>query len=266
MYLKAKSALCVLMSALLCVCLAACDKNGGAGDTSLAGSEPRRESENLYAADLSSGESTASSADGSQQNSSLSGSSGALAGTSSKKTASNNKTDSSKTSSSKTNTSSKPVVSSPQKTSSSAAKPSGSSSNTSQNVDGGGYTASQQRILQLVNAERQARGLPALKLHAALCDAAQLRSSEIVSNFSHTRPDGTSCFTVLKQFSITDYAGAGENIAMGSGSKGTAESIMNGWMNSDGHRANILKNDFVYLGVGHYTSGNSQYWVQLFMK
>lgn len=92
MYLKAKSALCVLMSVLLCVCLAACDKNGGAGDTSLAGSEPRRESENLYAADLSSGESTASSADGSQQNSSLPGSSGALAGNSSKKTASNKTT------------------------------------------------------------------------------------------------------------------------------------------------------------------------------
>ena len=264
MYLKAKSALCVLMSALLCVCLAACDKNEGAGDTSLAGSEPRRESENLYAADLSSGESTASSADVSQQNSSLPGSSGALAGTSSKKTASNKTT--SKTSSSKTTTSSKAAVSSPQKTSSSATKPAGPSSTTSQNVDGGGYTASQQRILQLVNAERESRGLPALKLHAALCDAAQLRSREIVSNFSHTRPDGTSCFTVLKQFSITVYAGAGENIAMGSGSMGSAESIMDGWMNSDGHRANILKNDFVYLGVGHYTSGNSQYWVQLFMK
>lgn len=264
MYLKAKSALCVLMSVLLCVCLAACDKNEGAGDTSLAGSEPRRESENLYAADLSSGESTASSADVSQQNSSLPGSSGALAGTSSKKTASNKTT--SKTSSSKTTTSSKAAVSSPQKTSSSATKPAGPSSTTSQNVDGGGYTASQQRILQLVNAERESRGLPALKLHAALCDAAQLRSREIVSNFSHTRPDGTSCFTVLKQFSITGYAGAGENIAMGSGSMGSAESIMNGWMNSDGHRANILKNDFVYLGVGHYTSGNSQYWVQLFMR
>lgn len=264
MYLKAKSALCVLMSVLLCVCLAACDKNEGAGDTSLAGSEPRRESENLYAADLSSGESTASSADVSQQNSSLPGSSGALAGTSSKKTASNKTT--SKTSSSKTTTSSKAAVSSPQKTSSSATKPAGPSSTTSQNVDGGGYTASQQRILQLVNAERESRGLPALKLHAALCDAAQLRSREIVSNFSHTRPDGTSCFTVLKQFSITGYAGAGENIAMGSGSMGSAESIMDGWMNSDGHRANILKNDFVYLGVGHYTSGNSQYWVQLFMK
>lgn len=263
MDLKAKSALCVLMSVLLCVCLAACDKNGGAGDTSLAGSEPRRESENLYAADLSSGESTASSADGSQQNSSLPGSSGALAGNSSKKTASNKTT--SKTSSSKTTTSSKAAVSSPQKTSSSATKPAGPSSTTSQNVDGGGYTASQQRILQLVNAERESRGLPALKLHAALCDAAQLRSREIVSNFSHTRPDGTSCFTVLKQFSITGYAGAGENIAMGSGSKGTAESIMNGWMNSDGHRANIL-GDFTYLGVGHYTSGNSQYWVQLFMR
>lgn len=264
MYLKAKSALCVLMSVLLCVCLAACDKNEGAGDTSSAGSEPRRESENLYAADLSSGESTASSADVSQQNSSLPGSSGALAGTSSKKTASNKTT--SKTSSSKTTTSSKAAVSSPQKTSSSATKPAGPSSTTSQNVDGGGYTASQQRILQLVNAERESRGLPALKLHAALCDAAQLRSREIVSNFSHTRPDGTSCFTVLKQFSITGYAGAGENIAMGSGSMGSAESIMNGWMNSDGHRANILKNDFVYLGVGHYTSGNSQYWVQLFMR
>ena len=262
--MKAKSALCVLMSVLLCVCLAACDKNEGAGDTSLAGSEPRRESENLYAADLSSGESTASSADVSQQNSSLPGSSGALAGTSSKKTASNKTT--SKTSSSKTTTSSKAAVSSPQKTSSSATKPAGPSSTTSQNVDGGGYTASQQRILQLVNAERESRGLPALKLHAALCDAAQLRSREIVSNFSHTRPDGTSCFTVLKQFSITGYAGAGENIAMGSGSMGSAESIMDGWMNSDGHRANILKNDFVYLGVGHYTSGNSQYWVQLFMK
>ena len=78
--------------------------------------------------------------------------------------------------------------------------------------------------------------------------------------FSHTRPDGRSCFTALTDLGIS-YGGAGENIAYGQSSP---EEVMTAWMNSSGHRANILNSSFTKLGVGVYKSGNTIYWVQLF--
>ena len=116
-------------------------------------------------------------------------------------------------------------------------------------------------ILDLVNQERQKAGLNALELDAALCNAAQTRSQEQTVVFSHTRPNGQSCFSVLDENGIS-YRGAGENIAMGQRS---AEEVMNGWMNSEGHRANILNSSFTKLGVGCYQdSAGKLYWTQLF--
>lgn len=118
------------------------------------------------------------------------------------------------------------------------------------------------QVLALVNAERAKEGLAPLVLDDALCAAANVRAQEITQEFSHTRPDGTSCFTVFSQLGIR-YMSAGENIAAG---YATPAAVMTGWMNSEGHRANILKSGFGKLGVGLFKADDSYryYWVQLF--
>ena len=119
-----------------------------------------------------------------------------------------------------------------------------------------------QQVLNLVNIERRKAGVSPLKLSRYLNDAAAIRAEEITQVFSHTRPDGSSCFTVLDK----NYYNVGENIAEG---QSTPEEVMNSWMNSPGHRANILKPEFTELGVGYVYDGSSEYkhyWVQLFRR
>jgi len=106
--------------------------------------------------------------------------------------------------------------------------------------------AARQGVLDLVNAERAKAGQSPLSLNDSLCDVAQLRAEEIVRSFSHTRPNGTSCFTAIQEAGIS-YGALGENIAAGQSSPA---SVMNSWMNSDGHRANILSGDFRSIGIG----------------
>ena len=113
-------------------------------------------------------------------------------------------------------------------------------------------------VWTLVNAAREAAGLDPLALDDALCEAAQVRAEELAQVFDHTRPNGESCFTVLDEVDVGGYHTAGENIAMG---YGDADSVMDGWMNSPGHRANILNEDFSRIGVAHAGQG----WVQLFL-
>lgn len=115
-----------------------------------------------------------------------------------------------------------------------------------------------EQILKLVNEARAEKGLSPMKLDDSLTSAANKRAEEIVGTFDHKRPDGSDCFTVFKEFSITSYRTAGENIAAGCSS---AEDVFNCWMNSSGHRANILNPDFTTLGVGK----SGKYWVQLFI-
>lgn len=116
-------------------------------------------------------------------------------------------------------------------------------------------------VAALVNAARRDAGLSELELDADLCAAAQARAQEIAQSFSHTRPDGSSCFTILEEFGIS-YRAAGENIAMG---QRTPEEVMDGWMNSSGHRANILNGTFPSIGVGYYVDGaGTAHWVQIF--
>lgn len=118
------------------------------------------------------------------------------------------------------------------------------------------------QILKLVNEERGKAGLQPLVLDESISAAARIRAKEIQTSFSHTRPNGSSFSTVLKEMGIS-YRRAGENIAWGQTSP---EQVMQAWMNSEGHRANILNPQYTKLGVGHDQNGSGKnYWVQLFI-
>ena len=122
-----------------------------------------------------------------------------------------------------------------------------------------------EEVLRLVNIEREKVGEAPLKLNDALCEAAAVRAREIAEKFSHDRPDGRSCFTVLDDNGIR-YHYVGENIAAG---KSTPAGTMDQWVNSAGHYANIIKSEFTELGVGYvYVRGSEYkyYWVQLFRQ
>ena len=118
----------------------------------------------------------------------------------------------------------------------------------------------EQLVLDLVNAERAKYGLAPLSWDASnLGPGAALRAQEISVYFSHTRPDGSSCFTAVR-----NPGWLGENIAAGQRSP---QEVMNSWMNSSGHRANILSSNFTRLGVGYYYNPSAPYryyWVQMF--
>lgn len=118
-----------------------------------------------------------------------------------------------------------------------------------------------EQVVNLVNAERAKAGLNPLTLDKEIEGAALVRAKEIEISFAHTRPDGRSFSTALKDRGIT-FKSAGENIAWGQRSP---EAVMDAWMNSDGHRANILNPRFTKIGVGYYqnTAGRN-YWTQLF--
>lgn len=116
----------------------------------------------------------------------------------------------------------------------------------------------QQAVLRLVNAERQKAGLPAMSTTTQLQQAADIRAKEMNQLVSHDRPDGSSCFTVLDEVGV-EYTVAGENIASGVDS---AEAVMQAWMQSEGHRANILNGDFTQIGVGN----DGVHWVQIFIS
>ncbi len=114
-------------------------------------------------------------------------------------------------------------------------------------------------ILDLVNVERAKAGLSPLEYYTAGQSAGDIRALEIVKKFDHERPDGTMCFTALKELGISYYS-AGENIAWG---YLTPEAVMDGWMNSPGHRANILNPSYTHLIVGY--DNENKAWVQLFL-
>ena len=117
------------------------------------------------------------------------------------------------------------------------------------------------RIVELVNEERAKAGLNPLTLQENVTEAAQVRAAECETLFSHTRPNGTSFSTALKEAGVS-YRGAGENIAWG---QKTPEQVMEGWMNSSGHRANILNEKYTAIGVGYYqNAAGVNYWTQLF--
>ena len=115
-------------------------------------------------------------------------------------------------------------------------------------------------LIELVNRERAAAGLSPVTEDSRLTAAATIRAQETAVSFSHTRPGGGHFSSVLTQNGIS-FMGAGENIAYG---YPTPEAVMNGWMNSAGHRANILNGSYTKIGIGYYQSGGTIYCTQLF--
>lgn len=118
-------------------------------------------------------------------------------------------------------------------------------------------------VISLTNSQRKNAGLSNLKENIQLSKLAQLKAEDMAKNgyFSHNSPTYGSAFDMLKTFGIS-YRTAGENIAKG---QKTAQSVMNGWMGSSGHRANILNSSYSEIGVGYASDakGNT-FWVQIF--
>jgi len=127
------------------------------------------------------------------------------------------------------------------------------------------YMSVYQEVLTLVNKIRSEAGVEPLQLDITLCKAAGMRSLEMENAgvLSHTRPDGSSCFTVLSEYGI-GYMAAGENIAAG---YPNAASVVEGWKNSKGHYENMVNPNFKKLGVGLSKQNKDNYriyWTQLF--
>ena len=120
-----------------------------------------------------------------------------------------------------------------------------------------------QEVVNLVNEERAKEGLGSLSLDSQVQAASMIRAQELETLFEHDRPNGTSCFTALDEQGVS-YTRAAENIAKGQSSP---TEVMNSWMNSEGHRKNILTADLTHIGVGYYVSSNgTAHWVQLFIR
>ncbi|MCM3440918.1 CAP domain-containing protein [Metabacillus halosaccharovorans] len=118
-----------------------------------------------------------------------------------------------------------------------------------------------QQVIDLTNAERKKNGLPALKADTQLSGVAQKKSEDMQQNnyFSHTSPTYGSPFDMMRDFGVT-YKTAGENIAQGQRS---AQEVVQAWMNSEGHRKNILSKDFTHIGIGYDSNGH--HWTQMFI-
>ncbi len=116
-------------------------------------------------------------------------------------------------------------------------------------------------VVRLVNIERAKEGLSALAESSQLNSAANIRAQEIIIHNEHERPDGRTWYSVLDELDI-DYRTCGENIA---GGQQTPQEVVTGWMNSPGHRANIMSASYGKIGVGYVTGGfYGHNWVQLF--
>ena len=120
----------------------------------------------------------------------------------------------------------------------------------------------EQAVLKLTNAERQKAGLSPLQSDSKLMDSARAKSKDMSANryFSHTSPTYGSPFDQMKSFGVS-YRSAAENIAQGQRS---AEEVVKAWMESPGHRQNILGANFTHIGIGYDANGN--YWTQQFIQ
>ena len=121
----------------------------------------------------------------------------------------------------------------------------------------------EKQVASLTNSKRKASGLGNLTLDSQLSKLARMKAEDMAKKgyFSHTSPTYGSAFDMMKKYGVS-YRTAGENIAKG---QKTPEAVMKGWMNSSGHRANILSSAYTHIGVGYAkdSKGNT-YWVQIF--
>lgn len=122
------------------------------------------------------------------------------------------------------------------------------------------YTDLINEVYEITNNYRSLVGVSSLTLDSSLVEAASIRAKELSDSFSHTRPNGSSCFTVLSGLGIS-YGTAGENIAAGYSS---SQSVMEGWRSSSGHYQNIISSKFKKIGIGVNIVNNQYYWVQIF--
>jgi len=119
-------------------------------------------------------------------------------------------------------------------------------------------------VLRLVNAERAKAGLPAFAVNETLNEAARRRAQEESTrpHLEHKRPDGRPWYTILDEDYDITCKPRSENLAFGQRTPGE---VVRAWMNSSGHRNNILGN-FTQSGVGIYLKGSTIYWAQLFIN
>lgn len=120
------------------------------------------------------------------------------------------------------------------------------------------------KVVQLVNQKRAQAGLKPLAHNWELSRVARYKSMDMRDQgyFSHTSPTYGSPFTMIKSFGIS-YRAAGENIAMG---QSTPQAVVDAWMKSPGHRANIMSTQFTEIGVGYAFGGSGRhYWTQMFI-
>ncbi len=140
-------------------------------------------------------------------------------------------------------------------------KKSGTITTTKKAAASSGVSAIENEVVTLVNEIRRSNGLSELKLNQKLSSVARTKSQDMRNKgyFSHTSPTYGTPFEMITEFGIS-YRTAGENIAKGYSS---AKAVVDGWMNSEGHRANILNSSFTEIGVGYVADGN--YWTQMFI-
>jgi len=147
-----------------------------------------------------------------------------------------------------------------------ASKPAASKEQTSQQKQdtapaSSSVSAYEKEVVELTNAERKKQGLKPLTLDEKLSKVARTKSQDMKDNnyFDHNSPTYGSPFDMMKKFGIT-YRTAGENIAKG---QKTPQEVVKAWMNSEGHRKNIMNPNFTHIGVGYVKDGN--YWTQQFI-
>ncbi len=152
-----------------------------------------------------------------------------------------------------------PVVKAPEVKTPVVTKP---EQNTNTNTSVSSY---EKQVADLVNAERAKAGVAPLTLDSSISNVARTKSKDMANNnyFAHTSPTYGSAGNMLSQFGI-NYSAWGENIASG---QKTPQQVVTAWMNSQGHRENILSPTFTKLGVGYATNSNGvAYWTQMFVK
>lgn len=122
-------------------------------------------------------------------------------------------------------------------------------------------SAYESEVIRLVNVQRTQNGLKPLTANWELSRVARYKSQDMVDNryFSHTSPTYGTPFQMIRNFGLS-FRTAGENIAYG---QRTPQAVVNAWMNSSGHRANILNASYTQIGVGYVANGH--YWTQMFI-
>lgn len=123
----------------------------------------------------------------------------------------------------------------------------------------------EREVIRLTNAERQNRGLAPLQIDEEVSKVARIKSQDMRDRgyFSHQSPTYGSPFDMLRNYGVS-YRAAGENIAAG---QRTPQQVVQAWMNSQGHRQNILNSNYTHIGVGHVQGGSyGHYWTQMFIS